>query len=158
MRKRSKYKPKGIRLDTMSFVKSGLMSFNDTDLAVDLRLKHHFAMEALRLGEATKKDIDMLIQAFNMTEALCRLREDYGKDWKKEIFDGHDALFAVSQRGAESSRFVCWANELLAIRLVMEIHDAQLDKANIKDLEGAMDIVLEDFRNKRMREIKRKTE
>jgi hypothetical protein len=154
MRKRSKYKPKGVRLDNMSHVKSGMMSFDDVNVAVDLRLKNHLAMEALRVGEAVKSDIDMLIQAFNMTEALTRVRDDYGQDWMVEIRNGQDALLAMSRRGLESGRFVCKASELTAMRLVMEIHDAQLDKATVKDLEQAMDIIWEDFRNKRMRPIK----
>lgn len=142
----------------MNFVKSGLMSFDEVSVAVDLRLKNHLAMESLRTGQATKSDIDILIQAFNMTEALSRLREDFGRDWKEEIRVGQDALLAVSRRGLESSRFICKATELVAMRLMIEIHDAQLDKATVKDLEMAMDIVLEDFRNKRMRAIKEKTE
>ena len=157
MRKRSKYKPKGVRLDTMDFVKSGLRNFDEMSIAVDLRLKNHLAIEALRTGQATTKDIDVLIGAFNMAEALRRLRDEYGQDWAKEISDGQDSLLTVSRRGLESSRFICRASELTAIRLVMEIHDAQLDKATVKDLEQAMDIVMEDYRNKRMRAIKEKT-
>lgn len=157
MRKRSKYRPKGVRLDNMNYVKSGMKSFDEMEIAVDLRLKNHLAMESLRLGKATKEDIDMLIQAFNMTEALCRHHDDFGRDWEKEIRDGQDALLAVGRRGLESSRFICRASELVAMRLMMEIHDAQLDKATVKDLEMAMDIVLQELRNKRMRAIKEKT-
>jgi hypothetical protein len=157
MRKRSKYKPKGVRLDNMSHVKSGMKSFNEMEIAVDLRLKNHLAMESLRVGKATTNDIDMLIQAFNMTEALVRLRDDFGRDWSKEIRDAQDALLAMSRRGLETSRFICKASELVAMRLAIEIHDAQLDRATVKDLEMAMDIVTQEFRNKRMRAIKEKT-
>jgi hypothetical protein len=41
MRKRSKYKPKGVRLDAMDYIKSGLKNFNEVETAVDLRLKNH---------------------------------------------------------------------------------------------------------------------
>jgi len=156
MRKRSKYKPKGVRLDAMDYIKSGLKNFNEVETAVDLRLKNHLALESLRTGQATTKDIDVLIGAFNMAEALRRLRDDFGLDWAREISEGQDALLAVGRRGLESLRFICKASELVAIRLVMEIHDAQLDKVTVKDLEQAMDIVMDDYRNKRMRAIKEK--
>ena len=156
MRKRSKYKPKGVRLDVMSYVKSGLMSFDEVNVAVDLRLKNHLAIESLRLGRATKNDIDILIAAFNMTEGLRRFRKDFGKDWSQEIREGQDALLAVSRRGVEAGCFTCQEEELSAMNLAMQIHDAQLDKATVKDLEMAMDIVEDDFRNKRMRAITEK--
>lgn len=157
MRKRSKYKPKGIRLDTMNYVKSGMMNFDEIEVAVDLRLKNHLAMEALRLGKATKDDVDILIGSFNMTEALRRFRKDFGEDWANEIREGQDALLTMSRRGLQTGRFVCWASELTAMNLVMSIHDAQLDKATVKDLEMAMDIVDKEFSNRRMRLINEKT-
>jgi len=157
MRKRSKYRPKGVRLDTMEYVKSGIKSFDAVDVAVNLRIKNHLAIESLRLGQATESDIDALIGAFNMAEALCRLRKEFGRDWSGEIKEGQNALFAMSRRGVETGSFVCKLDELSAMNLVMEIHDAQLDKATVKDLEMAIDIVQEEFRNKRMRAIKEKT-
>lgn len=156
MRKRSKYKPKPIRVDVMDYVKSGLKKFDEVDVAVDLRIRNHHAMEELRLGRATKDDIDIIVGAFNMVEGFIRLRHDLGRDWEKEIRAGQDALLAVGRRGVETGRFICKAEELVAMNLVMELHDAQLDKVTIKEMEQAMEIVHEDFRTKRMRVIKQK--
>ena len=153
MRKRSKYKPKGVRLDTMGFVLEGMKKFDEIDVAVNLRIKNHLAMECLRLGKATKSDISTLIDCFNMTEGLCRFHKELGGDWSKEIRAGQDAMFAMSSRGVESDRFICKPSELVAMNLVMEIHDSQLSSCTVKDLEMAMNIVVEDFRNKRMRAI-----
>jgi hypothetical protein len=141
----------------MSYIKSGMMSFDEIEVAVDLRIKNHLAMESLRLGQATTSDIDTLIGAFNMVEGLCRLRKDFGRDWANEIREGQDALLALSKRGVESGRFICKANELVAMNFVMQVHDAQLDSATVKDLEMAIEVVNEDFRNKRMRAVKEKT-
>lgn len=157
MRKRSKYKPKGVRIDTMAYVMSGLKKFDEVEVAVDVRIKNHLAMESLRLGTATKHDVDVLIGTFNMVEGLYRLNEKFGQDWSKEIREGQDALLAMSRRGLETGKFICKSSELVAMNLVMEIHDAQLDKATVKDVELAVDIVNEDFRNRRMRTIKEKT-
>lgn len=156
MRKRSKYRPKPIRVDVMDYVKSGLKKFDDVSVAVDLRIRNHHAMEELRLGRATKDDIDIIIGAFNMVEGFARLRPEFGADWSTEIRAGQDALLAMSRRGVPTGKFICKADELVAMNLVMEIHDAQLDQATVKDLEQAMDIVKEDFRTKRMRAVKEK--
>lgn len=156
MRKRSKYKPKPVRVDVMDYVKSGLKKFDDVDVAVDLRIRNHHAMEELRLGRATKDDIDIIVGAFNMVEGFIRLRHDLGRDWEKEIRAGQDALLAVGRRGVGTGRFICKAEELVAMNLVMELHDAQLDKVTVKEMEQAMEIVHEDFRTKRMRVIKQK--
>ena len=157
MRKRSKYRPKGVRIDTMAYIMSGLKKFDDVEVAIDVRLKNHLAMEALRLGKATKDEVDVLIETFNMVEGLCRLNGKFGQDWSKEIREGQDALLEMSRRGLETGKFICKASELVAMNLVLQIHDAQLDTATVKDVELAVDIVNTDFRNKRMRTIREKS-
>lgn len=153
MKKRSKYRPKGVRVDSVSWVLAGLKPFSSVDVSTDLRIKNHAAMDTLRKGDATRADIDMLIGVFNITEAYMRLRPELGADWAEEIQAGQDALHAVGQRGAKSGRFVLKANELTAMNLVMEIHDAQLDNTTVKDMEKALDIVQQEYRARRMRPI-----
>lgn len=153
MKKRSKYKPKGVRVDSVSWVLAGLKPFNSVDVSTDLRIKNHEAMDTLRRGDATRADIDMLIGVFNITEAYMRLRPELGADWAEEIQAGQDALHAVGRRGAGSGRFILKANELTAMNLVMEIHDAQLDNTTVKDMEKALDIVQQEYRARRMRPI-----
>ena len=153
MKKRSKYRPKGVRVDSVSWVLAGLKPFSSVDVSTDLRIKNHEAMDTLRRGDATRADIDMLIGVFNITEAYMRLRPELGADWAEEIQAGQDALHAVGQRGAKSGRFVLKANELTAMNLVMEIHDAQLDNTTVKDMEKALDIVQQEYRARRMRPI-----
>lgn len=153
MRKRSKYRPKGVLPDPMTWLLAGMKPFKDVPFSVDLRIKNHGAMDALRRGVATKDDIDVLISAFNMTEACMRLRPDLGADWAEEIKAGLDALHAVAVRGANSMRFILKAQELTAMNLVMELHDAQLDQTTVQDLEKAMDIVKEEHRLRKMRPV-----
>lgn len=156
MRKRSKYRPKGVRLDAVTWVLAGIKPFNDVPYGVTLRIRNHDAMDKLRKGEANKEDIDILIGAFNMCEGFMRLRPDLGRDWATEIRTGQDALLAVARRGAETNRFILKAEELVAMNLVMEIHDAQLDNTTVNDMEKAMDIVNLDHRLKRARPINQK--
>lgn len=152
-RKKSKYKPKGVLPDPVTWVLAGIKPFKEVPISVDLRIKNHEAMDALRRGDATKADIDTLIGAFNMAEAYTRLRPELGADWATEIKAGQDALHAVAQRGAQSKRFILKAAELVAMNLVMELHDVQLDQTTVNDMERAMDIVKEEFRLRKMRPI-----
>lgn len=156
MRKKSKYKPKGVRVDAVNWVLSGIKAFRSVPYSVTLRIRNHDAMDTLRRGDATKADIDVLIGAFNMAEAYMRLRPELGADWSEEIHAGLDALHEVGKRGMESGRFILKASELKAMNLVMEIHDAQLDNTTVNDMEKAMDIVSAEYRAKRMRPIKPK--
>jgi len=152
MRKKSKYKPKGVRLDVMTWVTSGLKPFTSVSLAVDIRIKNHVAIEQLRLGQADKENIDILIGAFNMMEGFGRM--GIGHDWQPEIRAGQDALLEVAKRGVKREmRFVATGPELKAINLAMEIHDAQLDVCTVRQLEQALDIVQEDIIYKRARLI-----
>lgn len=153
MRKKSKYKPKGVRLDAINWVLSGLKPFKSVEYSTFVRIRNHDAMDKLRKGEAGKDDIDILIGAFNMCEGFMRLRPDLGRDWASEIRAGQDALLAVARRGVESNRFILKAEELVAMNLVMEIHDAQLDNTTVNDMEKAMDIVNQDHIHKKARAI-----
>lgn len=153
MRKRSKYKPKGVRPDLVTWVLAGLKPMNAIAVTTDLRIKNHAAMDTLRRGDATRYDIDVLIGMLNMAEAYTRLRPEFGRDWAAEIRAGQDALLAVARRGAEASRFILKANELQAINLVMELHDAQLDISNVRDMEKAMDLIKLEFQHKLMRPV-----
>lgn len=150
---RKKYKPKSIRMDAVGWVLKGLQPFKTVEYSTTLRIKNHAAMDALRKGDATMADIDVLIGAFNMCEAYIMLRPELGADWSDEIKAGLDALHAVGVRGVMSKRFILKADELTAMNLVMEIHDAQLDQTTVTDMEKAMDLVSKEYRAKRMRPI-----
>ena len=153
MRKRSKYRPKDVRLDTIAYVLSGLQKFDDVDTALTLRLKNHSALDLLCTGKATKAHINILIGAFNMVEALARLRDEMGADWVKEIQQAQDALLAVARRGVATEHFICRGPELVALKLAMEIHDAQLDAATVLDIERAVDLIEKEIRGGKARSI-----
>lgn len=152
MRKRSKYRPKGVILDTMNYVKSGfqpLASMKDT--LISLQLKNHFALDALRLGQATREDIDVMITVLNITEALASL--DIGSEYNKEIKAAQDALYECAKRGAGTYKFILKGPELKALNFAMELHDAQLEASTVKDVELAMTLVHKTIVQKKARPI-----
>ena len=154
---RRKYKPKGVRLDAIQWVINGFRNISETgDAVLHLKIKNHESLECLRKGEATRMDIDAIISAFNMAEALARMQ--IGDDYAAEIKAGQDALLAVAKRGvSRDDRFVLKAEELTAINLVLEIHDAQLEITTIGELEKAMDIVTKEIRMRKARPVLEKT-
>jgi hypothetical protein len=154
MRKRSKYKPKKNLADPLTWVLAGIKPFKEVPTSINIRIKNPAAMDALRRGEATREDMDVLISAFNMTEAYMKLRPDLGADWVNEIRQGQDALLMVAARGIDSGRFVLKGQELVAMNLVMELHDAQLDQTNVRDMELAMDIIMKEYKHRKMRSVK----
>ena len=154
MRKRSSYKPKGVRLDVMGWLKQGMQPMATHQDAITLRLRNHAAMDELVKGRGTREHCDVVIAALNMTEALALMR--IGEDWKDEIRAAQDALFAVGSRGAETGRFILRGPELTSLNLGMQIHDAQLEACTVAELERAIEMVRKIIISNRARPIVRK--
>lgn len=152
MRKRSKYKPRAIIPDTMTWVRAGFKKVDEISAGTTLKIRNHDAMNNLRMGTAARRDIDALIDALNITEALAN--RGIGEDWKPEIRAAQDAILDLARRGvANSFRFIARGPELVALNLVMEVHDAQLETVTVKQLETAMADVMESLRLRKMRPI-----
>lgn len=156
MRKRSKYRPKPQLANPLGYVLESMVPVaKHSSYLVDLKIKNHSAMAALTQGLATRNDIDTLIASLNITEALYRL--GFGREYAQVVRDGLNALRDVGRRGVESGKFILKSTEMNALNLVMELHDAQMDLITIKDMEKAMDIVREEYRQRKMRPIVEKT-
>lgn len=153
MRKRSKYRPKGVFINPVAYVLESLTpvsQYRDTFL-LDLKIKNHAAMTLLVRGVATKRDIDVLIAAANIVEALYRL--GFGAEYKDVMAEGQDALLTVGKRGASNGKFILRADEMSALNALMELHDAQMEVITVKDMERALQIVDREYRAKKMRPI-----
>lgn len=154
MRKKSSYKPRGVRLDNMNWILAGMKKVGTLPTAgVSLKLKNHAALESILTGQGTRADVDVLIAAVNMSEALIRIREDLGRDWAKEIRDAQDAIYTMSKRGVKKNRFAFTGPEMNAVKLIMDLHDTQLDECSVKEMEHALFIVAEEIRLKKARPI-----
>lgn len=149
MRKRSKYRPKGVRLDLIGYVTESLkpVAAHESYL-IDLKIKNSEAMVALMRGTAVKADIDTLIAMSNIVEALYQL--GFGSEYKDVGIDGREALLQIVHRAVETKRFVPTAEQIKALQMLMELHDAQMDVITIKDMERALEFARDQFRNKRM--------
>ena len=154
MKKKSKYKPRGVRYDNLSWIVAGMKKVGTLPTAgVALKLKNHNSLNMILMGNGTREHVDVLIAAVNMSEALIRIRDELGVDWKDEIRQAQDAIYTMGKRGIEKNSFLFTGPEMTAVKLVMDLHDAQLDDCSVKEMEQALFIVNEEIRMKKCRPI-----
>lgn len=152
MKKKSKYKPKGIRLDAMTWVLSGMKKVADVpDAGTKLLLKNHVSFDEIREGRGDKDHVDTLIQFVNMAEALAELQ--LGRDWLPEIYQAQNAIYAMAQRGVSGKNFIFTGEEMNIVRQVLELHDVQLENCPVKKMEQALELIAKNLQHKKMRKI-----
>lgn len=105
-----------------------------------MRILAHDAMDVIRQGKATRRHIDIMVQVCNISETLA-LGYDIGIDWKNEINEAQLSLKALATRSVKIRRYVLRAEELKALNLILEIHDAQLDGCTVDQLNKAREYV-----------------
>lgn len=154
MRKKSSYKPRPVRTDNLNWILAGMKKVGTLPVAgVGLKLKNRDSLNMILMGNGTREHIDVMISAVNICEALVRIRDDLGLDWATEIRAAQDALYTMAKRGYERGRFAFTGPEMTAIKLVMDIHDTQLDNCTVREMEQALFIVAEEIRQKKCRAI-----
>ena len=154
MRKRSNYRPKGVRLDNLSWIKAGFQKVGTLPKAgVSLKIKNHVALEAIIRGDGNRDSIDDLIASMNIAEALYKINPVLGLDYAKEIKAAQDAIFSLGQRFLKTGKVGFTGPEMMAVREAMAVHDAQLDECTVKEMEKAIDMVNTVYRNKTARAI-----
>lgn len=152
MRKRSKYRPRGMLANPLGYVLESMTPVTKHEsFLIDLKIKNHGAMTNLTQGRATREDMDALIAMINFVEALYRM--GIGTEYKDVVQEGLDSLRAVGKRGVESGKFVLKASEMVALNTAMELHDAQMEVITVKDMEKAFAIVEGEYRARKMRPI-----
>ena len=148
MRKRSKYRPRGLIQNPVAYVIESLrpVAAHDSYL-VDLKIKNSQAMLALMQGNATKADMDSLIAMSNIAEALYRT--GFGAEYKDVAVEGRVAILNIVHRAVTIKRFVPTAEQIKALQMLMELHDAQMAVITIKDMERALMFAKTEMLNKR---------
>lgn len=149
MRKRSKYKPRGVRLDTMHWLVTGMTKVSAKESEyVTMHLKNMSALDSLTKGTATRQEADIIIGVINVAEALCML--GVGSEYRQLVLDASSALYAVCKRSLElNDRFVCRGEELSAIKTGYEVHDAQMEVCTLAMLDKALDTIAATLKQKK---------
>ena len=140
MRKRSKYRPKGVIMNPMAYVMEGMVPVTQHgSYLVTLKIRNHSALTNLVQGKAVKRDIDELIECFNVAEALYRM--GMGREYGTVLREAQASLVEIGARGLAAGRFLGTGPQLNNLRTMMELHDAQLDLCTVKDIENAILLV-----------------
>jgi hypothetical protein len=151
---RKKYTPKPIRVDTMHYVKSGLLKVADVPVAgAKLSIQNHVSFDEIREGRGDTDHVDVLIKMVNIAEALAKLQ--LGRDWLPEIEQAQQALHDLGQRGVSGKNFIFKGEELSIVQTILELHDEQLRNCPVKKMEEAIDMVDNEEKHGRMRRITR---
>jgi hypothetical protein len=149
---RKKYKPKGVRMDTLTWVISGFKKVAEVpDAGTKLLLKNHVSFDEIREGRGDTHHVDNLISMVNMAEALAK--RQLGRDWLEEIREAQDAIYPMAQRGVSGKPFLFTGVELQAVQTIIELHDEQLRNCSVRTLELALEDIEKEFKGNKMRKI-----
>lgn len=139
MKKRSKYRPRRVLLNTMAFVQESLTPVAKHDnYLLDLKIVTSMAMASLMKGTATKRDMDVLVAMSNIVEALYEL--GFGRQYQDVATEGRYAILSIVYRAVERLRFVPTGEDVKRLNTLMELHDAQMDAITIVDMERAISL------------------
>jgi len=143
MRKRSSYKPKGVRLDNMSWIKAGFKPVGGVPKAgVHLKLANVAALDALILGNGTGDHSHTMREAFDMAVCLPRINPALGADWLPELQAAKDAAYTMHDRGERTGRFLFTGPEMQVIKAGMEIHTQQIEECTVQEMERAIHLAI----------------
>jgi len=153
MRKRSKYKPKPILQNPLGYVVESATPLIEHDTyVVDWQLKNNSAFEKLLKGLADKKDINTLVAARNITEGLMVTLK--GTDTDGTLARSAVALIDLCNRGNEGKSLVMKAEELQAMRDMMQLHDELLEVVTVRQFERALEYTKNEIRIGRAQHLK----
>jgi len=140
MRKRSKYRPKDRLLNPLGFVVENSKGLADQhqQYVATLKIKNHAAMFALTQGQATRIDIDCLVQMANIMDAF-RLLGVGGVE--SEITAATGAIWDICARTTKTGRFVATGPEMLALNTLLDYHDELFEHITVKQLDDAIKMV-----------------
>lgn len=134
---RKKYRPRHIMLNTVEFVKESLKPLVEHDSYVmDWKLKNHVAFAALMRGEARKPELDSLVAARNICEALVVTLK--GQDIDGTLTRSAVALIEICARANAGKGTAMKAPEIQALRDMMAFHDELLGAVTVKQFEVAL--------------------
>lgn len=144
--KRKHYDP----VNPLNYVLNGMLPVSITSPILTVRIKNHAAMQAAVMGKADFNDIDTLVAAWNMAEALAHL--GVGAEYLEEIKQANVSMTCMQLRGGLTGP------ELRALQLAMDIHEAQLDdsRTTIALMEEALRIVKQVIRIKKQQRAREK--
>ena len=140
MKKRSKYRPKRVLINPISYVIESLTPIAEHyDSLINLKIKNSQSMFSLLHGCSTVIDMATLRDMSNMTEAFCIM--NFGKEHFDIVNKGRNAIFTIVERAGKVKKFIPTGLEIQALNDLIELHNAQIEIVTIRDMEKAISLV-----------------
>ena len=134
---RKRYRPKPVLVDPLAYAIESVKPLADHDSYVlNWKLKNTVAFGELLKGRASKKDMDTLVAARNICEALIHILK--GVDVDGTLTRSAVALIDICSRANKGMGTATRAPELQAIRDLMSLHDELLDAVTVGQFEAAL--------------------
>ena len=134
---RKRYRPKARLIDPVGFaVESSTLLKDHGSWGLNWSLKNNMAFAALLKGEASKTDLDTLVAARNITEALIVVLD--GKDIDGTLARSACALIEICDRANAGKGTAMKAPEMQAMRDLMSLHDDLMEVITVGQFEKAL--------------------
>lgn len=117
-----------------------------------IQLSNHGALAALTDGKATRLDVDQLIAARNMAEAIRSVAK-LGMQYRDILGAAHRALVEIGKRTLANGQPSATPEEIGALSDLLELHDAQLEQCTVIQMERAIKLVKDRVRSKQVSRI-----
>jgi hypothetical protein len=137
MKKRSKYKPRNRLLDPLGFVveNSKGLAEQHRGYLTELKIKTHAAMLSLTRGEATKLELNDLIQSHNVLDAFRLLGV---KGVEQEIKEAGEAIKSIAERQKTHGKYLATGPEIKTLNDFLAYHDELLEHVTMKQFCDAV--------------------
>lgn len=154
MRKRSKYRPKFVAADPVSYALSLVALAKDsTEYMVSIQLKNHGAVASMMDGTGNQQQMRDITTMHNM----CRMLTLMGvcSDLGVEVIPTTERLIAdIQARAVQLGRYVLTGPEITALKQLLAAHDAQLDVCTAGDVDRAINRIKCEARGGKARILK----
>lgn len=136
---RKKYKPKKVLLNAHEWVVESITPLTQhASYVVDWTLKNNAAFEKLMRGEARRAEIDVLMAARNICEAISVTKFKAVDDDTGTLARSKVAIADICARANAGKGTAMKAAEMQAIRDLMVMHDMLLENVNVGEFEVAL--------------------
>lgn len=129
-----KYRPRPQIQDPLTYVLSGF-KLPERSKTLKVQLINHGAMHSLTAGTGTRDDWQYVCNALNVAVVLAEM--GIGDEYLPQIKEAMAAHAECGKRLYVHGRAVYTGPQLTAVNLGVEIHDAQLEVANVAQMEKA---------------------
>lgn len=150
---RKKYRPKPVMTNAFEYaIESTKPLVEHGSYVLDWRLKNNAAFGALLKAEAKRRDLDVLVAARNIVEAMVVTLK--GADINGTLVRSEAALIDICARANAGNGTAMRAPEIQALRDLMDFHDALLDVVTVQQFETALNYARSEATNGRTKRIK----